>query len=105
MRPSVIGRPPGCKPGKRPDANSATITENRITRSTPSARQSGTVPFAYASVWPPSARRLRWLGVYQCPHCGQGHVALGVSEDDLTGPRRAGCGRRVDLIGITEPAS
>lgn len=103
--PEVKGRPPAANRTDGPDAMSATITTASITASTVRARQSRAVPFAYASVWAPSSRRSRWLGVYQCPHCGQGHVALGAGEDDLTGPRRAGCGRRVDLIGIAEPAS
>jgi hypothetical protein len=50
------------------------------------------IPTAYMSVWAPTGRRTRWLGVTRCPRCGSGHAAYSANVAGFGGVKRAACG-------------
>ncbi|RKS10042.1 hypothetical protein DFP74_5789 [Nocardiopsis sp. Huas11] len=54
-------------------------------------------PAAFASLYPPCARRRRWLFVYRCPRCAGHHQGLSWSGR-VAGVRRSGCGRLVWVV-------
>jgi hypothetical protein len=86
----VKGRPPVTSRKSAPDADSATITNVRVTQ----APAPLPVP---ASVLPPWGTRSWWWAWYPCPACCGTHMARSQTEDGLTSPRRARCGRQVVL--------
>lgn len=56
------------------------------------------VPAAYASIFAPAGKRTCWWATFRCPRCADSHFARARSAEDIVGPRRAGCGRRIVLI-------
>lgn len=54
-------------------------------------------PPAFASLFPPCARRRRWLIVYRCPRCSGHHQGLAWT-DRVAGLRRSGCGRLIWIV-------
>jgi len=53
------------------------------------------VPVVYASVYEPCEGRTQWAFAYICPWCRLGHLGRARTEAEVSGPRRARCGRLV----------
>lgn len=90
-RPNDNG-PEVTTPQGRADTSLATKTTNtkRV------ARRRRRPPQAYASLFAPDARRVRWMLTFICPHCKLGHRALADTEEEAHGYRpRVACGRLV----------
>jgi len=53
------------------------------------------VPVVNASVYAPCEGRYLWAFAYICPLCKLGHLGRAKTEAEISGPRRARCGRLV----------
>lgn len=54
---------------------------------------------ATADIFPPAGSRRWWAGlIRRCPLCQGAHLLRSPEADALTGQRRVGCGRRVEVI-------
>ncbi len=50
---------------------------------------------AHASLFPPAARRTRYMITYRCPLCDGYHLGYADTRETASGRRAAGCGRIV----------
>lgn len=55
-------------------------------------------PVAFASIYAPCPGRSLWWLAYVCPWCGHGHLGRARDEADITGKRKARCGRLVTVL-------
>ena len=53
---------------------------------------------AYVSLYAPSGRRRWWWYSYRCARCGMHQLGRARQLEDVTGPRRAGCGHHVSVV-------
>jgi hypothetical protein len=66
----------------------------------PAERGTDRLRAAPATTFAPCGRRTMWAATYRCPHCGGWHLSRAQTEQEITGRRRAGCGRLVQLITV-----
>ncbi len=55
-------------------------------------------PTSYASAYAPAGRRSWWHYAYRCACCGVHQFGRAPRLEDVTGPRRAGCGHKITVV-------
>lgn len=55
-------------------------------------------PAVYVSLYEPTGRRTWWWYAYSCRTCGRYQLGRAPRLEDVTGPRRAGCGHWLTIM-------
>ena len=55
-------------------------------------------PAAFVSLYLPFGRRTWHWYAYRCPACGAHQLGRSRHLEDVAGPRRAGCGHRLNVV-------
>ena len=55
-------------------------------------------PSAFVSLLLPAGRRQQYWYLYKCPDCASPGLGRARALEDVTGPRRAACGHRLNIV-------